>query len=979
MNGQEVNTPINIDQVLERQLTPEQRAAATDTSREVLCLACAGSGKSRTLAYRIASVLSAGEPAEGIVAFTFTEKAAEMIKRRVSQALTMVGVNPAVMGAMYIGTIHSYCQNILGRMDAVYRQFDVLDENRLKLYIISRGSEIGLAAFRPRARGNSYFDAVKQLSDAWKTLNDEMLTIPAVLAEDAQLGEGLTRLRDCLRRDQYIDFSLMIRLVVDALVRGDGGARAAVSQLRHLMVDEYQDVSPSQEELVRRLHELSESVFVVGDDDQSIYAWRGADVSNILSFRARYPGAAQLPLSQNFRSTSAIVQASDGFVAAELGPSRIAKNPTAAYNRTPRQFGVLWFNNRNEEAQWVASRIEALLGTAYGEADGNVRGLTPADFAILMRSTRQPEPDRSPRHSAYTQALANRNIFFSLEAGGGPFDRPQVSVLRSTFELLRNASPTRQEVQGHFNQQVVPAYPAADFNALARVLTEWGRLIHTPPGGARRRVYPQQLVYDLLDAFGLARSPLSDAVMRDIGLFSFMIQDVEAVYMSVDSPSRFREILNFLNNAAETGYDVSTEDVLQRPDEVTVSTVHKAKGLEYPVVFVVDVESQRFPGNRRGYEGWLPAGVIQPAITRGAYQKSRNEEARLFYTAITRAERYLYVTGAENLPGGARPRSTSEFARRLVHPEISADPTQLPVGVLQSPPRRRIDETVLPTSFSQIRYYLRCPMDYRFREGFGFTPPIPEMFGFGKTVHTAVEKLHENYDAAAPSRDEAADMARQVFHLKHVPKSRDPVNNPGPYERARDTAVRIVETYADSYAPDFERRRQVEARFEIPARDCVISGAIDLLLREDEGGRVLDAEVIDFKAIEGGDDPARNVDLDWTEFSLQVQLYARAAQEVLGENARTGSVHLLKDGQRIEVPVTEEAVRAAVENVEWAVRGILAADFPMRPHPEKCAACDFNRLCPRSAQPFLFSAVPPPAIYVPTGRELPRAFSRFEP
>ena len=106
----------------------------------------------------------------------------------------------------------------------------------------------------------------------------------------------------------------------------------------------------------------------------------------------------------------------------------------------------------------------------------------------------------------------------------------------------------------------------------------------------------------------MARTGFDDDIMRDIGLFSRMILDVETVYMSVDSDQRFSEVLNFLQNAAETGYDVSTDDVLQRPDAVTVSTVHKMKGLEFPCVFVVDVEAQRFPKRRSSYSGWLPAG-----------------------------------------------------------------------------------------------------------------------------------------------------------------------------------------------------------------------------------------------------------------------------------------------------------------------------------------------------------------------------------
>lgn len=968
---------MNIQEVLEAELTEQQRRAARDPAREILCLACAGSGKSRTLAYRIARLLAEDQAPQGIVAFTFTDKAADSIKRRVAEALSKVGMSTDVMGAMYIGTIHSYCQHVLGEMDAVYRQFDVLDENRLKLYLISRFYELGMDALRPRARNRSYFDTIKQVSNAWKVLNDEMLSVETVSHHDAELGDVLQRLSASLRANQFIDFSLMIRNVAGALSRQEPVSLSVTAHVKHLLVDEYQDVSPSQEVLINQLHETADTVFVVGDDDQSIYAWRGADVSNILNFRQRFSAASEHTLSENFRSTDAIVAASDSFIAAELGPSRIAKQPRSVSNKSPRDFRSLWFTARDDESAWIAGRIQALLGTDYSESDGSHRGLTPADFAVLMRSTRSPEgDDRSPRHAPYTQALARLGIPFSLESGGGPFDRPQVSVIRETFELLRDGSPSRAQVQTHFDTLICPAFPAASFDALVRVITDWGRLIHTPPGGARRRVYPQKLVYDLLEAFGISRAPLSDEVMRDIGLFSKMIQDVEAVYMSVDSPGRFREILNFLNNAAETGYDVSTDDVLQRPDAVVVTTVHKAKGLEYPVVFVVDVEDQRFPGTRRSYDGWLPDPVIQPALARGAYQSRRDEEARLFYTSVTRAERFLYVTGSERLPGGRKRWRPSPFANRLTHAELSTSAVGLPADLTQAPQKRRIDERILPTSFTEIRYYLRCPMDYRFRQGFGFSPPIPDMFGFGKTVHTAIEKLHETFPDAAPDANQAANVARGTFHLKHVPRSGDPENNPGPYERAEAKAVEIAQNYSRDFHQDFQRSRQVEARFEIGATDCVISGSIDLLLRENDKGEIVDAEVVDFKAIEGGADPAENLRLDWTELSLQVQLYAKAAKDVLGEAARTGSVHLLKDGQRVQVPITDEAIQNAVQNVEWAVQGILAGDYPMRPHPDKCGGCDFKNLCPKAPQQFQSPAVPP-AILLPTGGEAARAFSQF--
>jgi len=968
-----------INAILLQDLTPQQYDAAVDPAREVLCLACAGSGKSRTLAYRIARLIGQGVAPSSIVAFTFTEKAAESIKRRVASALIRVGLQPELLGAMYVGTIHSYCQNVLGQTDARYRQFDVLDDNRLKLYLISRYPQLGIQAFRQRARGGSYFDTIKQVVNTWKVMNDELFTVADIRQHDAPLGDLLDRLGASLQRDQFVDFSLMVRNVIEALRRQDPQALNATAALQHLMVDEYQDVSPGQEELIRLLHQRSDTLFVVGDDDQAIFAWRGADVSNIISFQQRYPQASSLTLSENFRSTSAIVGAADAFVARELGPARLHKQPVAVYNHAPRDLRVVWFDDRAQEADWVSDRIRSLLGTAFFDPQTRTtRGLTPADFAILMRSTASEERDGAPRHAAYTSALQLRAIPFSLEAGGGPFLRPEVRALRSTFGLLRSGAPTRPAVQQHFAAAIQPHFPAADQARLIAVLTDWGRRIHTPPGGARQRTYPQQLVYDLLEAFGVARQPLSPEAMRDVGLFSRMIQDVEAVYLSVDSAERFQEILNFLDNVAETGYDVSTEDVGQRPDAVTVATVHKVKGLEFPVVFVVDVENGRFPRNAGRYDGWLPQKVIAPALQRRAYMASPDEEARLFYTALTRAERYVHVTGAQRLPGGRKVWKRSRYANGLVHAELVDVPQGLPNGLAPAVPQPRISDDVLPTSFTEIRYYLRCPMDYRFRQSFGFSPPVPDMFGFGRTVHTAVGKLHELFPAAVPTQAQASQISDQVFHLKHVPQSRDPANHPGPYERARNAAREIVERYARDFGADFVRSRQVEVRFEIPAQDCLITGAIDLLLRQDAAGGIIDSEVIDFKAIEGGADPLQNVELEWTELALQVQVYARAATRVLGQNAATGSVHLLKDGQRVQVPIDAGAVAAAVANVEWAVQGILSGDFPARPHQRKCGDCDFHAICPKV--PGQFNSQPPPALYLPKSQQrMVLAFSEFTP
>lgn len=959
-----MNTNRSVDAVLDNQLMPEQKAAAVDLSADILTIACAGSGKSRTLAYRIAYLICSGAAPEGIVAFTFTEKAAESIKRNVAHALTECGVNPSVLGAMYIGTIHGFCQNLLGKIDARYRQFDVLDGNRIKLFLISRYPEIGLKDYRS-SRQLRYFQAINGVADAWSTHNEEFLDLDDIEHADVDLGQVLKRVRDSLNQHQYIDFSTMLRRVVDALQEGESEAWESIADVRHLLVDEYQDVNTVQEELIKRLRRNCETVFVVGDDDQSIYGWRGADVGNILNFPVRYPDASTHTLSFNFRSTKQIVTAANELAKAELRPNRLEKQPDAADPKHVHDERSLWFSYRHEEADWIAGRIEALIGAKYVERDGTVRGLTPADFAILMPSTRSAESDGTVRHSAYTDALRQHGIEYTIEAGGSPFDMAPVVAVTGAFALLRNGAPSRDEARTHFDRFVTPNFPAGRFDEFADVMNRWSQAIHGPSASSRRRVYLQNFVHELLASYGIQRQVLDEETLRGLGTVSRMIQDVEQVFVSVDSAQRFNDVLNFIANVAQSGYDISSDQVTSMPDAVFVSTVHKAKGLEFPVVFVADVEQNRFPGSRRKYAGLLPERVMAHATAQGRFTNTLSEQARLFYTAVTRAEAYLYVTGAENLPGGKQKRKKSKYALRLEDSGFSVDPDFSGESSERMPRQRRISEDNVPTSYTEIRYFLKCPQDYLFRYHYGFSPAIGEMFGFGQTVHASVGKLHEVFRNKAPSEDEAAEIAGSLFHLKHIPESRDPINRPGGYEKARDKAESMVRAYVGAYGEDFTREREVEARFEIPVERAVISGAIDLLVKEDEEGNIVDASVIDFKAMAGGDDPfAEDGPLEWTELSLQVQLYAKAAREVLDQAANTGAVHLLKDNQRVVVPVDDKAVESAVENVLWSVRRILAGEFPRRPSTKKCGGCDFRGICRQTAEQFATDEEPP-EIHIP--------------
>lgn len=631
----------------------------------------------------------------------------------------------------------------------------------------------------------------------------------------------------------------------------------------------------------------------------------------------------------------------------------------------------MWFQTREDEAKWVAQRIKSLIGTTYIEynPDGtekNRRGLTYSDFAVLIRGIRSQKGEN--KDVQFVNAMRELNIPVKTSGEGGIFDRPYAQCILSIMELLRNGTGVnRIDAEKCFNELVLPIFPEADKNKYFKVLQEWYSNIYAPTTSARRKVYPQNFLHQLADALNL-RTLKDETALRDLGLFSDIIKDVEQTYVSIDSEWRYREMLNFLENIA-LNYELDSVDYISKVDAVNVSTIHKVKGLEYPVVFVVDLVNQRFPGKRGQYNGILPEELMANAIDRGAYGNRVEDEARLFYTAITRAERLLYLTGSEIHPGLKNKKKQSVFTADLKHSNMRYD-TSLDILADKIEPVPRFDDNELPTDFSSVKSYLTCPFMYKLQNIYGYNAAVPELFGFGQTTHTILERLHQKYKNRIPTEKEIFDIVEDTFMLKHVFPSNDPINRPGSYERAKNLVHEIMKKYVETYSDDFCRIRQDEARFELLVDEALITGSIDLLLKEDETKNINAAEVIDFKSMEV---PDRLEEFDWREMSLQVQLYSRAAKEVIGENAETGYVHTLKNNKRVEVPVDESAVKNAIGAIEWAVKGILQEDFPMRACSSNCKNCDYRALCRQEREPFKRKELPP-VINTPVGERVIAAF-----
>ena len=383
-------TRINMD------YTKSQLRAIAAINQNLQIIACAGSGKTQVISRRIVNILeskkTAGIRPEHIVAFTFTEKAAGELKDRIQRlCLEHLGTDEGLAG-MYVGTIHGYCLNLL-QQPPVYHflKYSVLTEVQQRLLIDRNSKKSGLREVPLLAGGNLTTFVDSRLYQSLLSVLDEggvkiKKVNPAVVT-------AADKYRALIDEKKYLDYSGMVRHAVEELKSNPKLREKVKTSVRYLVVDEYQDVNPLQEALIREIAGLGANLCVVGDDDQTIYQWRGSDVQNIIKFTERYANVKTERLNENFRSSKGIVLTARNII--EQNPDRLEKKmeSTDAQPFVRGDILALQFPNATEEAEWIASKLEWLVGAEYQDrADKPKRGLAYSDMAILVRAWKDAGP-----------------------------------------------------------------------------------------------------------------------------------------------------------------------------------------------------------------------------------------------------------------------------------------------------------------------------------------------------------------------------------------------------------------------------------------------------------------------------------------------------------------------------------------------------------------------------------------------------------
>jgi len=612
------------------ELNPSQRAAVEQIKGPVMIVAGAGSGKTRVITYRVAHLIRQGVDPFNILVLTFTNKAAKEMRERIIKVVGLEAKN------IWMGTFHSIFARIL-RVEAELigypKNFTIYDTDDTKSLLRSILKEMNLDD-----KLYNVNHVYGRISSAKNNLisPQEYNKNPALLAEDQSNGRGqlgeiyMTYAQRCYRAGA-MDFDDLLFKTNVLLNKHPEVLHKYQHQFKYLMVDEYQDTNFSQYLIVKRLAAVNENICVVGDDAQSIYAFRGANIQNILNFQKDYPEVKVFKLEQNYRSTKTIVNAANSIIV--NNKHQLEKN-VFSDNEQGDKIKVVRAFSDNEEGRIVAEAIaqeKALKGGDY------------KDFAILYRTNAQSR--------SLEEALRKINIPYKIYGGTSFYQRKEIKDLIGYFRLIFNPN---------------------DEEALKRVINYPRRGIGDTTIDKIRVVADQQQIR-LWDVVTNAQMFIDGRSAGTVTNFGLMIQSFQALaktnsafdtamYVaqhsgilkslyedkSVEGLSRYENIQELLNGIKEfseredledKGLDVYMQDIAlltnddndknPNADTVSLMTIHSSKGLEYPMVVIVGLEENLFPS--------------QLSLNS---RSELEEERRLFYVAVTRAEKQLHLSYA---------------------------------------------------------------------------------------------------------------------------------------------------------------------------------------------------------------------------------------------------------------------------------------------------------------------------------------------
>ncbi len=958
-------------------LNPAQREAVTHGRSPLLIIAGAGTGKTKVITHRIAYLIASKKAKpEEILAVTFTEKAANEMEDRVDQLI------PYSYSFVDISTFNSFGERVLRNyaLDLGYPlDFRLIDDVEQAIFLRENLFSLPLRYYRPLSFPTRH---IQEILDAIKRLKQEdispseyldyarRLTSSAADESDRELAVRhleMARVYEAyeqlLQKEGKIDFEDQVRLVVRLFREHPSVLREFQSRYKYILVDEFQDTNYVQFNLLKLLSARHHNLTVVGDDDQSIFRFRGASLSNILNFRDYFEQkkikVREVVLTKNYRSTQPILDSAYKLIQ-HNNPNRLEskyrvdKKLAATVKDSGKSIHLLQFDTLSHEADKVAGIIREKLA----------EGWRLDDIAILVRRNADADP--------FLRALNMNQVPFRFSGSRGLYAQEEVKNVvsfikaltdfedgRSLF-FLANSEIYRTDL---YDLTVVSNYAAKKnlpLHGVFRAISE-GSLsleISAETAARVRKIYEDlaffvnlsatrnagQVVFLFLERTGYVKRLVETASLeaelkiKNIRIFFDKIKSFSEL-AGDDSIQSFAAHLDLLR---EVGDNPATAEAELEEEAVSVLTVHKAKGLEFAVVFMVSLISDRFPGRERREKIPVPDDILKESLPTD--ESPMQEERRLFYVGMTRAKKFLYLTWAKDY-GLKRLKKVSPFVlealdipslpdevlRRSALEEIKRYGSGAAEGRIL--PRTKIKD-VLTLSYFQVEDYLVCPLKYRFRHVLRIPVLAHHAIIFGRVLHNAIHLFLRNKMAGKMISEKELLEGYESLWVNEGYLSRE--HEELRKQAGREALIRFYRREEESgQAPKF-----LEKSFKWLQDSIRFIGRWDRIDLRDGVAVIVDFKATEVKNQKEADKKAAG--------SLQMDLYALSFAKTQPWPLAETWLHFLESDIIGRAAKGEKEMARGWEKISEAEEGVRAGNFAAKPDWHNCSFCEFKTVCPSS-------------------------------
>ncbi len=982
----------------ELKLNKAQKEAVEYREGPLLIVAGAGTGKTTVLTQRVFHLFNDLKlKTDEVLALTFTEKAAQEMEERIEQSLAFDYAD------LWVMTFHAFAQKVLedyGLDIGLSSNFRILNEVDSWILIRENLDKFNLDYYQPLGNPSKF---IQSMLKHFSRCKDELITPQDYLeyakkiklnkqsSEDIiletkrlkEIANAYHVYQQILLDNEVLDFGDLMFYCLKLFRERPNILKKYQEQFKHILIDEFQDTNYAQYELIKLLSKPQNNITVVGDDDQSIYAFRGSSMNNILSFKKDYPQAKEIFLNQNYRSPQNILDLSYNFIQ-QNNPERLEFKLSTSNRKFSKklksnleqdgEIEVIKARDEKDEVREVIKKIYAILKKG--------KDISWNDFAILIRANAHAK--------AFTIGFQEANIPYQFVASRGLYEKEIVLDIIAYLKLLDNYHESSAVWRVlNFSFWKLKAKDIVNFTHLARrkaisiyaviknidyylqvdeathqTLKKIVDLVekHTQLA-LKKNVW--MVVWSFLNDSGYLKyiDSLDEAEKYEI--FSYLRQFYKKVqsFENNSKSARVRDFLQFFNLEIESGEKGKLSSELDEgPDSVKIMTVHASKGLEYKYVFVVALVDKRFPSIARKEKIIIPDQLIKEVLPSGDIHLQ--EERRLFYVAMTRAKQGLYFTWAQDY-GGARLKKPSQFLQELNLIKLEDDLktekkifTRQDLEINDAKIKNTIAKTDLKKlipkqfSFTQIRAYQTCPRQYYYSHILKIPLQGKAVFSYGKTMHLTMQKFFQ----LLMNRQQQA--SRKQGDLFSVSDSKE--TNLGRLNVSLDELLKIYEeSWIDDWFSDAESKKKykdlgrnslrefykkikkklprvkfLEKGFNLKVGDYSFKGEID---RVDvvTGG----VQIIDYKT--GTSKEKLSID-----DKQQLLIYQIAYESVFKEKVKNLKFYYLNDNTEIDFLGQQNDLDQVVDRLIDTIQQINSCNFTAKPNSFTCQYCDFKEICP---------------------------------